>query len=328
MTLVAIKQKNEQTDILSALKEPGRPKSINFLLANDEAKEKVKRFVNGQTEDETSGDSSLSHDEDNGGLFVVNEVVINEHKLVGLKLGKSIDGFSLLMKGYTGSSVNMMSAQRAGKVSTGDVLSHVQGQIVLGEKGAGQDRALSILETVKETPLSLGFVKPYLTLIKFQKLDGDIGGPEELLFTEKKTELGSTRVVLKGLQDIDGIAESRGVFIGDHLIFVNSIPVGAGCRISKSPPPQLTEVYAMLQKEENYPIALTFARPSQKIERRNASYSLDINSAESLCVTGHSYHQLGFKLKTGRDRGEILVESFHAVKGMIMCVLVWVWVFY
>ena len=54
------------------------------------------------------------------------------------------------------------------------------------------------------------------------------GGPTELVFNETN-EYGKRRVSITGFTSVSGMAERCGVLIGDQLVFVNGLPVGAGC---------------------------------------------------------------------------------------------------
>ncbi len=186
--------------------------------------------------------SNTSNDNDNANLTnIVKFVDIDDEVEIGVKFAKTQDGFAYAVSGFLrGSSGQVLAAEKTGVVEVGDLLSHVNGTLVLGNKGDEKSNALSLLgEIGGKRPLSLGFVKPFLHSVVIERNEdgGDvIGGPNELLFTEIKSGLKSkeNKIVLKDFDQAEGIAEAGGVFIGDNLVFVNGIPVGAGCRIVQS----------------------------------------------------------------------------------------------
>ena len=180
------------------------------------------------------------------GEDLVTTVNILEGGDIGIKFATSRDNFALVVRDFLrDSSGQLLPAEKTRKIWRNDLLSHINGSLVLGEKGEGKMKALSLLEEVGgRRPLSLGFVKPYLYSIVIEKSsdeDGLFGGPSELLFTEVKSGSNSkeSKIVLKDFALAEGAAESGGVFIGDNLVFINGIPVGAGCRLTDSTPPQL-----------------------------------------------------------------------------------------
>lgn len=113
-----------------------------------------------------------------------------------------------------------------------------------------------------------------------------------------------------------------GILIGDHLVFINGVAVGAGCRlVGETDSPNLGEVYEMLRDDKSYPIGLTFARPSQQESRWGTSSTTEFNveSAETICVTADSFEQLGCVF--GADNGDIVVTDSFAVRGPIQCAM-------
>jgi hypothetical protein len=109
--------------------------------------------------------------------------------------------------------------------------------------------------------------------------------------------------------------------IGDHLVFVNGMPVGAGCRwLGVSPPPTLAEIHGMMSHEKAYPMGLTFARPRQQQEiSRWSGHSRDRmftdDEAETMCVTFEHPSQLGCVFEETRIH-DVVVADFQAVPGV------------
>lgn len=322
-TIVAVDgssfEQYDQASVMSALRDPGRPKTINFLLADNDEAERVKKFVQGSEDKRISADSAKTSEQSKLGEEII-PVEIKKEGPLGIKFAHSYDNYCLVVSEFVrGPEGKLYLAEATGRISLGNVLISVNGNHVVGDDGEGREKAVVALKDAAEArPLSLVFANPYLSSVLVKAVDdiGVVGGPDELILSATTTS-NSTRIIIQGFKTIDGIAESRGVFIGDHLIFVNGLPVGAGCQVHDSHFPQLKEVVAMLENEDNYPIALTFARPSQQTSRWTASYALDVETAETFCVTANKYKQLGFELGSGRARGEVVVKAFHAVEGSL-----------
>lgn len=141
------------------------------------------------------------------------------------------------------------------------LLSHINGKCVLGENGSGKDEALRLLESEGASrPLSLGFVKPYLYNVMIEKSETSFGGPSELVLSEYKppgsSDSKENKIVLKGFSPAEGAAEAGKVFVGDNLVFINGIPVGAGCRLTdgkkaKCPPLGKLSIHGILTRRQN-----------------------------------------------------------------------------
>jgi len=176
---------------------------------------------------------------------------------------------------------------------------------------------LSLLEaSASMRPLKLGFGKPYLELVVFTKSTSgiaDVGDPsEEIVFGATETSAGSSRVVLKEFNDVSGLAEAGGVTLGDYLVFVNGIPVGAGCRFYENGPRTNLDDVAQMCKDENlFPLALTFARPSQ--DSRWGSFKME--TATTFCITANKIEELGCEFGQGKLPDDIVVTNLFAVKG-------------
>mmetsp|Transcript_16517 Transcript_16517/g.27992 ORF Transcript_16517/g.27992 Transcript_16517/m.27992 type:complete len:292 (-) Transcript_16517:95-970(-) len=208
------------------------------------------------------------------------------------------------------------AAERGGVSKIDDLFTVVNGKLLVGESGKGKQMALEALEREgNNRPLSLTFTEPFLICQGFEKSSDNFslaGGPTEFVLEKKEK-----RIVLKGFENVPGTTETGGILIGDHLVFINGLPVGAGCSLSGGGiPPELSEVYAMLHDESNYPIALTFARPNQKGNRwaaqKKAAFSIE--AATTHCVTADSFDQLGCVVE-GRNKTEVVVTDLVAVPG-------------
>ena len=228
----------QQVDLFAALKDPARPKAILFKLASQNDLQKMEKMA----EQRAKGNSKAQKAGNN-----VKEVVVRiTDEELGLKF-TSHDNFALAVSAFLPDSNGQpRHVEKTGAIMLGDLLAHINGTVVLGEK----QKALALLEEIgSRRPLDLGFVKPYLFNIVLEKDDrpenASFGGPSELVFTEvkSKTDSNENKIVLKDFAPAEGAAETGGVLVGDNLCFINGIPVGAGCRLLKNsdPPPKLGE---------------------------------------------------------------------------------------
>lgn len=289
--------------LFEALKDPIRPKAILFKLANAEDAERIKRFVAGSKDGaEKNSTAERKGQNDRVTDFAINAVNFTESGELGIEFSSSPDNFALVVNSLHKCSDGIVFAAEREGVCVGDLLSHINGQLVFGGSGAGKSKALSLLQAIgSDRPLVLSFVKPYLVKKLFEKASeilADSGGPEEFNLEERELSSGTKRVVVRGFNDMAGSAETGGVFIGDHLIFVNGTPVGAGCRLlGELTSPNLQEVYEMLHNKQNYPIGLTFAREKKELQANRwttiGSPQFDVESAETICITSDNFEQLG-----------------------------------
>mmetsp|Transcript_20005 Transcript_20005/g.40703 ORF Transcript_20005/g.40703 Transcript_20005/m.40703 type:complete len:677 (+) Transcript_20005:256-2286(+) len=328
-TIVAVNgttaQKHHQVDVMSMLKDPGRPKTVQLKIADDVAEaERVRIFAEGQKDAGAEKKDSLTSVV--ASSLVVRVTISNDGPL-GVKLVKSIDDFGLAICDISAGDASreqdevLVEAVKSGRITKGDMLSHVGGVLVLGQDGIGRKRALEQLQELgSKRPLILDFVKPCVHLFSFQTLCANgltVGGPEEFILEEEKLESGPKKIIIKGFRDIAGIAESSGIFIGDHLVTVNGFPVGAGCIKHGDPVPDFQHVLQMLRNES--PLALVFARPKRE-DRWNVmggSASIDFEGAETFTVAASDYDQLGCEFAIGQMAGTVVVKSFGAVKGFV-----------
>lgn len=224
----------------------------------------------------------------------------------------------------TGDDGIVLAAERQSKILRGDLLTHINGKLVLGQDGEGKQRAVSMLEAVgDERPLVLSFSEGYLFNESFEKPStgiADIGGADEFILQERQLPDGSRRIILDDFENVSGQAEAGGVLIGDHLVFINAVPVGAGCRlIGEDHSPELHEIYGMLRNETGYPIGLTFARPKQAERRWTGSpykQRFNVEAAETICITADSFEHLGCVFEN-KDGSDIVITDLFAVAGPI-----------
>ena len=240
---------DNQMELFAALKDPARPKAILFKLASTEELEQME----GITEKGKGGGAEVAAKKEieANPNDLVTVVDILEEGNIGIKFSSGgNEDFALAVSVFLRDAKGgQLPAERTGKIKAGDLLSHVNGTLVLGSKGTGKRRALVLLEEVgpMRRPLRLGFVKPYLHGIVLEKRrepeEESCGGPEELIFKEVKEAASNNenRIVLKDFALVEGAAETGGVFVGDNLAFINGIPVGAGCRLlaGSGPSPKL-----------------------------------------------------------------------------------------
>ena len=316
-------QKHSQSETMAALKDPGRPKTIQLRIADDLAEaERVRTFAMSSI-----GGEKKAVDNNSGLMPVmastnVVKIDITDEGALGIKFTRAVDDLGLAIADSDNGAVSdgtLRSAVNSEKLVQGDLLSHINGINVLGRRGA----ALEQLQVFAEKrPLSLQFVKPSSHLLSFQQLCIEglvVGGAEELVLEEAKNEGGGKRVVVKSFQDVAGVAEQSGVFIGDHLISVCGFPVGAGCLKHGDPMPEFKHVRSIIENES--PLALTFARPKREERWTNVmgSNAADmIDGAETFTVAALDADQLGCNFSAGQAAGTIVVGSFKAVKGCVV----------
>lgn len=309
-----------QEDLFDALKNPARPKSIMFELANPDDAARVKNFVEGTRgkKGKKKRESKIAESEPRE--FSTHDVVFKENAEIGIEFMPAFDDFGLAVKGFfEGDGGIVLASERDGTIKHGDLLTHINGKRVLGENGQGRQRALELLEDEGSArPLTLTFSTGYMVQQVFEKQDGgiaDLGGP-----TECKLKEESKRIVLYDFENSNGTAESGGVLIGDYLVFINGVPVGAGCALmGQHQPPELSEVYATLRNSSNYPAALTFARPKQQTGSRwttSSTQKFSIEDAETICITADTFEQIGCVLASKKNL-DIVVSDLFAVPGPV-----------
>lgn len=297
--------KKDRVDLLLALRDPSRPKTIKFILApeknNAKSSPSPKKRPTGTTK--SIGVSTLQ---------------IIDERPIGLQFAKSADN-CLILKGFIDEEREKDAI--ATGVSIGDMLTHANGVLMIGEDSGSIDQVLSCLETVGlGRPLSLGFMPAHLRTLTFTTKDehGDplIGGPSELVLERKVSVDGSAQVLIQGYKYVDGSVESRGIFLGDHLIFINGMPVGTGMKLHPDGPIyNLKQVNEILNDDNSYPICLTFARPSSK--SRNAAFDVESLDTKNMSVVAVSRRQLGFEVGQGGQPNHYIVKKFNPVIGSL-----------
>lgn len=317
---------DSQEELIDALKDPGRPKSITFLLSNSEEAERIRLFCSNLQ----GFDSFLSNadtDEATGisegqNLHLIQTVALTDNGPIGVQFSNSPDDFCLVIEGFTkDENGNALQAERSGDISIGDILVSINGSIVLGEHGSGRRRALSFFESVGSMrPLKLGFIRPYMNHIVLASMPNNNGGNEKtgpkyelLLGEEKYDNSGPKKIVVTGFEGVAGAIEKSSVFLGDSLIFLNGEPIGAASRQLGVSSKSLDDIKAVLQDDRSYPMSLMFAR-AKKSNRWLGDSSLDIANATKFNVTILSKDELGCDFEVNQY-GDIVVKNFSAVDG-------------
>jgi len=329
-TIIAVNGIRHQNDddLFEALRDPGRPKTIQFELAESEDAERIRRFVEesgAMDKYKKAGKPTMAADQRD---ISVRKVDFLDDMDLGIEFANSPDNSGLVVRKFLESRDGLVLAaeRKQDEIHIGDLLTHVNGKLVIGENGSGRSLALKLIEAEgKKRPLSLTFADPYLHSIVYEqseRLAIVIGGPSELLLKEDKE---NKRILLDGFKGVDSVSEKAGVLLGDYLVFVNGISVGAGCRwMGETSAPALNEVEAMLRDKSNYPIGLTLARPlkQHQQERDWASallgaapeQAIQMDTSETICVSAECYEQLGLDLEL-KAYCDIIVKDLHAVTG-------------
>jgi hypothetical protein len=235
-------------ELFDALRDPGRPKTVRFQLARNEEVQRVRQFVEASRTNGESPDRNRNKKERN---FELREVEFTSPGDLGIEFGTSMDSTSLVVSSFLQHESGIVfAAEKSGKVRIGDVLASINDQIVAGAPQNGSTRAIQLLEEFASLrPLILKFCDPFfhqVTITKVPSAPGvdNKGGPDELILEELQKANESRRIAVSGFKDVSGMAETSGILIGDHLVFVNGTPVGAGCRwLGIASTPALDEIY-------------------------------------------------------------------------------------
>lgn len=341
----------DQELLFDALKDPYRPKTIQFELANSEEVKRLLEFVDGPTKKKNTQLREQQQEQLRERVFALRHVEFIEDGPLGIAFAKSIENTSLIVNSFIeGENGIVLSAAKTGKVNVGDLLSHVNNEFVLGSLSChvgdgeildgndpmGPTKAIQLLQTASALrPVTLTFVDPYMHKVVIRKYEMSIeddsrdGGPSELILKERTLDNGR-RIYIDQFEGTNGTAENCNIYIGDHLVFVNGLPVGAGCAwFGVKNPPTFVEVMEMLQNSINYPMGLTFARPKQQKstsspKRSNSSNTsttttLKDNEAETISVMVDHIDRLGciFQCRNlDQPTGDIVVADFVAVPGI------------
>jgi len=301
-----------QDQLVEALKDPGRPKTVSFELANPEDAARIRNLVAGFVKNE----EVLVEAESDEKSLVIKNIVIAEDGPIGINFAVSQDDVGLVVESYSkGENGETLFAENENDVSIGDLLVSINEQYVIGENGSGRKRAVELFEKQGLVrPLSLSFIKSYFYLGVLDKaVLGEIDPSNELILEENDQH----RVLLRNVKNIPGKAEKDGVLIGDHLIYINEVPVGAGCRLSNKAGPRhrLEETLALLEHLGSFSIQLTFARPSITETRRH--YTLTNETSTIFTIHINNIEELGCEFSRGTDTDEVIVSNFKLVEGPI-----------
>lgn len=324
-TVVAVNGTEFETasDTFDALREPGRPKTIRFELAESEEAEKLRLFVDASRPPEKTSNGRVQGSPQRTLEFRVVEFMPDRE--LGIEFGTSADDACLVVTSFLESPDGIVyEAEKSGKIKINDILTHINGVFVVGKDGPKTAIAL-LEESMTKRSMKLQFSDPYMHTVSLEKVSEApgfdcSGGPDELLLEELPSNDGSKRIAIAGFKEVSGMAESGGIMLGDYLVFVNGNPVGAGCRwLGVEHKPILDDVLLMLQEESAYPMGLTFARPRQGSTLWDASFGephlLRDDEAETICITSESKERIGCLFDQG-ESGDITVRDFHGVSGL------------
>lgn len=327
-TVVAVNgtEYDTQEDLFEALKDPSRPKTVSFELAESAEAERLRKFVEGMDRSRSSDGNDQAELAER--THAIRDILFNESGELGIEFADAPDNFGLMVKGFMeGSGGVILAAERSGDIRKGDILVKINGTVVANADGNVRNQAIQLLEKeAPNRPLCLTFSAGYLFHEVVSKpqvaLEKEVvGGPEELILAEQESG-GAKRIVIKGFAEVSGKAENSGIMIGDHLVFVNGMPVGASCRWLGVPiPPTLAEVHSMLDDKSAYPMGLTFARPRQQRESRwstpqKGPHLLSDDEADTMCVTVENFEQLGCLFRQDSRTGDVVVADLTAVAGI------------
>jgi hypothetical protein len=254
---------------------------------------------------------------------VVKVVTLTDDGPIGVQFSNSPDDVCLVVEGFTkGDEGFILQAERSQLISIGDLLVSINDTTVLGERGSGRRRALSLFENVGSMrPLKLGFVRPYLQNVVLISSpnngeENEKSGPKyELVLREESYDNNEAKkIVIAGFEGVAGAIEKANVFIGDSLIFMNGEPIGAASRQLGVPSKSLEDVNAALQNACSYPMSLMFAR-AKECNRWLSDSSLDIAKATKFNVAVRSKDELGCEFGVGSQYDDIILNSYFAVIG-------------
>ena len=140
---------NSQEELIDALRNPSRPKSVSFELANPEDAQRIHAFVAGTT---TGKDDKVMEKQNEEKVFALEEIEIAEEGPVGIRFSSPSDGLSLRIDEFLvdENGISIMK-EKSDNLSVGDILYSINDKIVFGENG--RDAALEKFQ-------SCGAVRP------------------------------------------------------------------------------------------------------------------------------------------------------------------------
>ncbi|GKY95110.1 hypothetical protein MPSEU_000474900 [Mayamaea pseudoterrestris] len=292
-------------DLFAALKEPGRPKTIRFEVANQQEAQRVRTFVLGNDEvppyKKSTAHETVSYE--------LRDLLLSALDSVGIAFCRSLDDGLVVESFLEGDGGVVLAAERSHLVSVGDLLVKINNTFV-----SSFADALNTLEAADQhRPMTLSFADPYLHSKEILRPIDGAGGGDELTLSRK-----GKKIIISGFKNISGKAERSGIMIGDFLVFVNGHAVGAGCRwLDIQPMPTLAEVKRMIVEQAAHPMGLTFARPTR--ERDTLGLFRD-DEAETICVTLDRPDELGCVIQQTKTH-DIVVADFQGVPGNLQTAL-------
>lgn len=298
-------------DMMLALRDQSRPKTIKFKLVPQSKDIKNNSIL---VSNSTKGTDEEEYNLESG---TVNVITVLQEGPLGLTFERALDDRSLVVQSIDikGSFKAAMTIASPTIIEEGDLLTHVNNTCLVSSADA-IEKAYHALESQGLTrPLRLSFIKPHLRRVSFQKKDSMIGGPHEFVWEHKPENDASSisGVHLKNFNMVDGAVEARGVFLGDHLIFLNGQPVGTGHELRPDFPfIDLRQVADMLTDESSYPICLTFARPQS--DTRMGTFDVEMLD-KTVSVVADKKDKLGFTIGIGHQSNHFVVKGFKAVVG-------------
>jgi len=286
-----------------------RPKTVKFKLRT---KKKISLSPIIQDTDQSETDIitlSMKH------------IQIQNEGPIGIEFGTSIDNNALTVDALLSEGLAKAS-DRENKIQVGDILVAVNGNKVIEGPGPWIQKSYEYLQ--KDglcRPLKLDFAKPYLVKVVMTSDNSNLNsdGPEELTLGQRKVKSGASRIFVENFRGVDGAAESSGVIIGDNLIVINGMPVGAGIKLRPGCPIlDITDVNAMLNDPRSYPMCLHFARQVSSINRK-AEFDVESKDVKIIPVTIANQQQLGCAIqKNGVGSSmKFLVREFYSVSGYV-----------
>ena len=251
-------------------------------------------------------------------LIDLKSLEIQEEGHIGIEFCPSIDNCALAVKDFAPGGT-AKAADPNSKIEVGDILTSVNNNRIIQGKGPWIQKTYECLQ--KEglsRPLIMTFIRPYMMTAVIEKEDCDLAsdGPEEMVLRERKIQNGASKIFMNGFHGVNGAAESSGVILGDNLIFVNGMAVGAGTKLRPDGPTHnMAAIQSMIDDTNSYPMCLHFARQTST-DQRIVDFDVESDDMKSFSVTVLSPKQLGCKInQVGLNPVRFVVNQFHAVSG-------------
>ena len=286
--------------VIAALKEPGRPKSIEFLISDTE-RTRIMRVLGKLQESEKKDDNIMVRKVPKE----INDVVITQEGPLGLSLGVIEEEVGLVVLGFKEGKENK-------EIKVGSVLVCINGTYVQG----GEDFVTRATEMFKEVggvrPIELGFMHPCAIAKRFgRQLPSSVRGAElsedafqmygspseELVLVEARMseEDKYTSIVISGFKDAPGALECGTVQCGDVLMSVNAVPFF----ISKTETEmkQRKKLWSLINQEDAYPMTFEFARPRPGVNGVDGKNFFSTQNSTRFAVEVHAKSDLGVSFR-------------------------------